>query len=149
AVGFSFGGATGPENNFLIDGLNATNPGLGLQGTNFSVEFIKETEIITGGYNAEYGRATGGVVNVVTKSGSNEFHGGAWFTRPSRELNPTIVGRSGESVASLSHTTYAFDFGFDLGGPIVKDKVWFYIGFAPTLTPHTHDVILRTPTATL
>ena len=78
-VGTSFNGATGPENNFLIDGVNTTNPAFGLVGTQLTLEFIEETEIITGGYNAEYGRATGGVVNVVTKCGTNEFHGGVWF----------------------------------------------------------------------
>jgi hypothetical protein len=157
AVGFSFGGATGPENNFLIDGLNATNPGLGLQGTNFSVEFIKETEIITGGYNAEYGRATGGVVNVITKSGSNEFHGGAWFFYTPFQLTPPRVGRVGEAIAStgaiptringvpnVGRVRNAFDFGFDLGGPIVKDKVWFYVGFHPQFTTWSTDKIYRT-----
>jgi len=46
-------------------------------------------------------------------------------------------------VASISRTKYAFDFGFDLGGPIVQDKVWFYVGFAPHVRHHHHDVILR------
>lgn len=161
ATGFSFGGATGPENNFLIDGVNATNPAFGLQGTNFSLEFVKETEIITGGYNAEYGRATGGVVNVITKSGSNEFHGGAWFFYTPFQLTPPRVGRVGEAIVStvaipsrivggpqfVGRTRNAFDFGFDLGGPIAKDKVWFYVGFHPQFTTFTADKIYRTRSA--
>src|SRR5262249_3237010 len=142
-IGFSFNGASGNENNYLIDGLNTTNGAFGIIGSQLSLEFIGETEIITGGYNAEYGRATGGVVNVITKSGSNEFHGGLWVYGSPLELTPLTVGRSGESVASITRTKYAFDFGFDLGGPIVKDKVWFYVGFAPTFTTTTTDVILR------
>src|SRR5262249_12120541 len=63
--GISFSGASGPENNYLIDGLNTTNPGYGLLGSQLSLEFIGETEIITGGYNAEYGRSTGAVVNAI------------------------------------------------------------------------------------
>jgi hypothetical protein len=153
AVGFSFGGATGPENNFLIDGANTTSPSFGLIGTNFSLEFVKETEIITGGYNAEYGRATGGVVNVITKSGSNEFHGGAWFFYTPFQLRPPRVGRIGEAVASTAslpspngnagRTRNAFDFGFDLGGPIAKDKVWFYVGFHPQFNSTITERYLR------
>jgi hypothetical protein len=139
-IGFSFNGATGNENNYLIDGLNTTNGAFGILGTQLTLEFIGETEIITGGYNAEYGRATGGVVNVITKSGSNQFHGGLWFYATPFELTPVQLGRPGESVVSSSRLKYDFDVGFDLGGPIVKDKVWFYVGFAPTFTTTTTDV---------
>jgi hypothetical protein len=155
-VGFSFGGASGPENNFLIDGANATNPAFGLLGTNLSLEFIKETEIITAGYAAEYGRATGGVVNAITKSGSNQFHGGAWFFYTPFQLTPPRVGRIGEAIVSTSsipnpfavgnggRIKNAFDFGFDLGGPILKDKIWFYVGFTPQFQTNTVDRIVRT-----
>jgi hypothetical protein len=139
-MGTSFNGATGNENNFLIDGMNTTDGAFGVLGTQMSLEFIGETELITGGYNAEYGRATGGVVNVITKSGSNEFHGDLWFYGTPFMLNPVLVQRSGESIGSASRTKYGFDFGFDLGGPIVKDKVWFYIGFAPQFETTTTDV---------
>ena len=141
--GVSFSGATGPENNFLIDGVNTTDPAFGLQGTQLTLEFIGETELITGGYNAEYGRATGGVVNVITKSGSNNFHGDVWFYATPFSLDPQIVGRSGEAIASRTKTKYGFDFGFDLGGPIVKDKIWFYVGFQPTFTTTQSDRFIR------
>ncbi len=146
-VGFSFNGATGPENNFLIDGLNTTNPAFGLVGTPLSLEFIGETEIITGGYNAEYGRATGGVVNVITKSGSNEFHGGAWFYYTPFMLDPQTVARSGEAIGRRTKLAHAFDFGFDLGGPILKDRIWFYVGFAPQFESWDSLRILRHRTA--
>jgi hypothetical protein len=146
-VGFSFNGATGPENNFLIDGVNTTDPAFGLLSTQLTLEFIGETEIITGGYNAEYGRATGGVVNVITKSGSNNFHGDVWFYATPFQLDPQLIGRSGESIAIRGKTRYGFDFGFDLGGPIVKDKVWFYVGFQPTFNSFETDRYLRTRTA--
>ena len=116
AVGFSFNGATGPENNFLIDGVNTTDPAFGLLGTQLTLEFIGETEIITGGYNAEYGRATGGVVNVITKSGSNNFHGDIWFYATPFQLDPLIIGRSGEAVWVRrrfgGHTNLRCDAGF-------------------------------------
>ena len=147
AVGTSFNGATGPENNFLIDGVNTTDPAYGLAGTQLTLEFIGETELITGGYNAEYGRATGGVVNVITKSGSNQFHGDVWFYATPFQLDPNLIGRSGEAIATRSKTKYGFDFGFDLGGPIVKDKVWFYVGFQPTFNSRETDRFLRARTA--
>jgi hypothetical protein len=148
-IGFSFSGSTGNENNFLIDGANTTNPAFGLLGTTLTLEFIGETEIITGGYNAEYGRATGGVVNVITKSGSNEFHGGLWFYATPFSLTPTLVARSGEAIGHQTRTKYGFDFGFDLGGPIVKDKIWFYVGFAPTFTTDQTDVVFRARQASM
>ena len=141
--GVSFSGATGPENNFLIDGVNTTDPAFGLAGTQLTLEFVGETEIITGGYNAEYGRATGGVVNVITKSGSNNFHGDVWFYATPFQLDPHLVGRSGEAIATRTKTKYGFDFGFDLGGPIVKDKIWFYVGFQPTFTTTQSDRYIR------
>lgn len=142
-VGFVFNGATGPENNYLIDGANTTQPAFGLLGTELSLEFIRETEIITGGYNAEYGRATGGVVNVITKSGSNDFRGSAWFFYTPFSLEPERVSRLGEAITSRTKLKRAFDFGFDLGGPILKDRIWFYVGFAPTFTTTQSDRILR------
>ena len=147
AVGFSFNGATGPENNFLIDGFNTTNPSYGLLGTRLSSEFIAETNIITGGYNAEYGRATGGVVNVITKSGSNEFHGGAWFYFRPFMLDPERIARAGEAIVRQTKTNYAFDFGFDIGGPILKDKIWFYVGFHPQFDNDVTTRIIRRRTA--
>jgi hypothetical protein len=81
----SIGGASGLENNYVVDGVNISNQGFGgvgvysivfgSLGTGVTTDFIKETQVKTAGFEAEYGQATGGVVNVVTKSGSNEFHG--------------------------------------------------------------------------
>ncbi|HLH28356.1 MAG TPA: TonB-dependent receptor, partial [Acidimicrobiales bacterium] len=110
-IGASFNGATGLENNYLLDGLNTTNVTHGLIGNHLSVEFVKQTELITGGYNAEYGRALGGVVNVVTKQGSDEFHGGVWFQYAPFELDPMKVARAGEAIASVPRggpTGYAY-----------------------------------------
>ena len=69
--GISISGATSAENTYIVEGINTTDTGFGGLSTNLPNEFISETEVITGGYNAEYGRATGGIVNVVTKQGGN------------------------------------------------------------------------------
>src|SRR5439155_17433744 len=69
------GASSAPENNYIIDGLSTTDPRDGTSGTNLTMNFVEEVQVMTGGYSAEYGRSTGGVFNVITKSGGNEFHG--------------------------------------------------------------------------
>ena len=71
----SVGGSSGPENNYILDGVNTTDPAFGGSGANLPFEFVQEVEIKTGAYGAEYGKSTGGIFNVITKSGGNEFHG--------------------------------------------------------------------------
>src|SRR5258706_4082694 len=68
-------GSSGAENAFYIDGVNTTNSEYGFQGKELNFEFIEALEVKTGGYEAEYGRGTGRIINVITKSGSNELHG--------------------------------------------------------------------------
>mgnify|MGYP000947240762 CR=1 FL=1 len=145
-VGVSFSGSTGNENNYLIDGINTTDPNLGLVGTRLNQYFIKEVNVYTGGYQPEFGRATGGVVQVVTKTGSNEFHGGIFGSWQPFTLTPNTVARLGEALATRTKTLNQYDFGFELGGPIVKDHVWFYIGFAPTFTTTGQERVFRRQT---
>ena len=71
-------GSSSAENAYLIDGVNTTNLEYGVEGKELNFEFIQEIEVKTGGYEAEYGRSTGGIINVITKSGGNEFHGDAF-----------------------------------------------------------------------
>ena len=71
-------GSTGLENAYLVDGANTTGVEIGSQGKVLNFEFIQEVELKAGGYEAEYTGAQGGILNVVTKSGGNEFHGDAF-----------------------------------------------------------------------
>ncbi|MBI5444779.1 MAG: carboxypeptidase regulatory-like domain-containing protein, partial [Deltaproteobacteria bacterium] len=75
SLALSIYGSTSAENLYLIDGVNTTNVIKGFQGKSINNEFVEEVEVKTGGYQAEFGRNTGGVINVITKSGGNEFHG--------------------------------------------------------------------------
>ena len=80
----------------------------------------------TGSFMPEYGRASGGILNVVSKSGSNEFHGSVFGNWQPGQLTPTgkTAGRAGEAVAfrvNPGEGSYATDFGFDLGGPVIRD----------------------------
>src|SRR5206468_9570716 len=89
ALAISVYGATSSENLWIIDGVNTTNVIKGFQGKAINGEFIQEVEVKTGGYQAEYGRNTGGVINVITKSGGNEFHGDVfgYFNNASMRAN--------------------------------------------------------------
>jgi outer membrane receptor protein involved in Fe transport len=135
-VGISFSGSTSVENNYVVDGINTTGLTFGTVSAPLLSNFVEEIEVITGGYDAEFGRSTGGVVNVVTKSGSNEFHGSTWvnFTSGAMQLTPKGSHEEGSSISSAEDVLYETDLGFEVGGPIIKDRIWFYVGFAPILT---------------
>jgi outer membrane receptor protein involved in Fe transport len=142
--GVSFGGSTSAENVYIVEGINTTDPAYGLQSTNLPNEFIQETEVITGGYNAEYGRSTGGVINVLTKSGSNEFHGSVftYFTPGGLTAAEVPSPRSGSSIDRNNELAYSWDMGAEVGGPIVKDRLWFHVGFNPSFTKdNVHRII--------
>ncbi|HTJ44704.1 MAG TPA: carboxypeptidase regulatory-like domain-containing protein [Kofleriaceae bacterium] len=144
-AGMSFSGSSSLENTYVVDGVNTTSLRYGQVGTPVINEFIQQTEIITGGYGAEFGRSTGAVVNVVTKSGSNEFHGsifgyaspGALIARA--QATPTESG----SIDSEVNEDLDTDFGFELGGPVIKDKIWFYAGVAPHVDRSTMERITK------
>ena len=134
-VGIAVSGSTGLENRYLVDGIDITGLTFGNVGTPVLNEFVEEIEVITGGYNAEYGRATGGIVNIVTKTGSNTIKGSVFGTfQPgflTRRAQSTPVNAS--SIDVTSNRAYDADFGFEVGGPIIRDFLWFYVGMSPTL----------------
>src|SRR5688572_23800284 len=127
----SVAGSSGPENNYILDGVTVTDPAFGGSGANLPFEFVQELEIKTGAYGADIGKATGGVFNVITKSGTNEFHGDAfaYFVAESfvREVKSSALPFTGAAPNGYSEV----DAGFDIGGPIVKDKLWFFGAFNP------------------
>ncbi|MFH0899985.1 MAG: TonB-dependent receptor, partial [Pseudomonadota bacterium] len=142
--GTSFGGATSVENQYIVDGINTTNLTYGRVGSEIVNDFIEETEIISGGYEAEYRGSTGGVVNIATKSGTNELHGSV-----RAELSPGQLEASREKIPVLgsairvdSEKLFQGNLAMQLGGPIVKDKVWFWVGFAPVLERTRHHRIV-------
>lgn len=134
--GTSIAGTTSPENKYYVDGLSVNDPGFGLNGTGLSVEFLEEVRIEAGGYMPEHGRSTGGIVNAVTKSGSNEFHGGVWafYTPGQLEGRREIPRREGDAIVTERNLNWIGDAGFDIGGRIIKDKLWFYGGVSLSRT---------------
>jgi len=121
----SFAGASGPENSYIVNGVEVVGSGDGRNLTNLNFDFIEATEVKTGGMDAEYGGLMGGAVNSITKSGGNEFHGGLFgyywddgLGAKERKLdNPTVV--------DYIKSNKIYDIGGYLGGYIIKDKLWF------------------------
>jgi outer membrane receptor protein involved in Fe transport len=143
--GISFAGATSAENTYVVEGLNTTDTGFGVLSSNLPNEFVQETEVITGGYNAEFGRATGAIVNVVTKTGSNQFHGSVFGHIETAGLTASSdrILRQGTAIDREVNQDYKYDLGAELGGPIIKDKLWFHVGFTPTLAKSTTTRIVN------
>lgn len=125
----SVAGSSGPENNYILDGVNTTDPAFGGGGANLPFEFIQEVEIKTGAFGADQGLSTGGVFNVITKSGGNEYHGDIFayglpqsFVRDTKNFPFTGLAPNGYSE---------LDAGVDIGGPIIKNRLTFFAAFNP------------------
>ncbi|MEZ4399513.1 MAG: TonB-dependent receptor [Kofleriaceae bacterium] len=137
--GVSFSGSTSVESSYVVEGINTTDTAFGGQSTNLPNEFVEETEVIAGGYSAEFGRSTGGVINVVTKQGSNKFKGSvfAYYSPGTLTSDAKAILREGSSIGSETNLDYQSDLGFEVGGPIIKDKLWFHVGYNPSFTADT------------
>ncbi|MBI4427937.1 MAG: TonB-dependent receptor [Ignavibacteriales bacterium] len=122
-------GATGRENKYFVDGVDVTDPTFSKVGTNLPYNFIKEIDVTTGGYEAEYRSTFGGLINVITYSGGNELHGSAFgfFTN-----NGLAASRRGGLLDPTQGAFSNYDVGVGLGGPIVHDELWFYVAYNPT-----------------
>ncbi|HEY3667070.1 MAG TPA: carboxypeptidase-like regulatory domain-containing protein, partial [Polyangiaceae bacterium] len=129
-MGVSISGASSPENAYVIDGLSVNNPGIGTIGSPLSSEFVDEVNVISAGYMPEFGRSTGGTISATTKSGSDEFHGGAfaYFSPGALEGPRRSVRQDVGAVAFDTKLNHIGDIGLDLGGPIIRQKLWFYVG---------------------
>ena len=119
-------GSTGLENGFVIDGVVTNGVEYGAQGKDLNYEFIQELEVKTGGYQAEYGRSTGGIINVITKSGGNEFHGDAFVYYDNDSLQAGNKHPEDSNLFSFTSGYNRLDYGFDLGGYVLKDRLWFF-----------------------
>ena len=125
--GFSVNGSRDRNNNFLLDGVDNNDTGVpGGPGGILSInpDSTQEFRVITNNFNAEYGRNTGAVVDIVTRSGGNQFHGDAyWFGRYN-----ALGARSFFNRAPAPQDPYVRNqFGYSVGGPIKKDRTFFFI----------------------
>jgi hypothetical protein len=134
-------GSSGAENNYVVDGINTTNVEFGTQGKKIPMEFIQEFQVKTGGYEAEYGKALGGVLNVITKSGGNEFSGDLFAYEQGYTLK-THNNHQNEGVRPVPLEDKTFELGFDFGGPIIKDRLWFFVAYDRSKNDVTNQILL-------
>lgn len=118
-------GGSGRNVNFLVDGGDNTDDTIGGALQNFNIEAVQEFNIQTQQYKAEYGRTTGGVLTVVTKTGTNDIEGSAYEFYRDKSLNEesTSEKESGNGKSPYSRDQY----GASLGGPIIKDRAHFFV----------------------
>ena len=137
----SISGGSGLDNQYVVDGVNVTNQGYGALGSYSIVfgslgnatpfDFVKEVQVKTGGYEAEFGQSTGGVVNVITKSGSNDLRGSVFgYARPQGTEGTWTKYQSVNGTVQTLHTQL-YDAGVEGGGPIVRNRVFFFGAIDP------------------
>jgi hypothetical protein len=152
-AGISVDGATGPENMFFADGADISDFHYGGSPQNVVLELLDEVKVTASGYSAEFGGSMGGVVNIITRSGSNEFHGDAivyyennrqYMQGAARDILRVQPYGDGYAMEYANLDELYFDGGksrdrynryegvFSLGGYVIKDKVWFFGSFNPT-----------------
>jgi hypothetical protein len=126
--GFSVNGQRERNNNFMVDGIDnndADVPGIpGGIGTP-NIDATQEFRVITGNFNAEYGRNTGAIITVATKNGTNDFHGNAYMYYRSDAFN----ARNFFDVSGKADPQQRRQFGGSIGGPIAKDKLFFFFNY--------------------
>jgi outer membrane receptor protein involved in Fe transport len=148
----SFGGQRGTANSLLVDGSDSNNvffgqttgrSGTGRNPYSFSQDAVQEFQVNTNGYQAEIGRAGGGVINVITKSGTNDIHGAAfWFFRD-KAMNANSWENNRRGAPKRA---YHFNqFGGNVGGPVIKNKLFFFFDYDGQRNTTPNPVFLQFP----
>jgi hypothetical protein len=158
SFGYSIGGAADSESSYLVEGQDTENISGGYSKANVPMDFIQDVDIKTSGVEAEYGGALGGVINVIMKKGSNDFHGSIFATYESSgtdanpinaylRYDPTSSGNAAlfQDPAAQTYSPQKVHYrtsepGVLVGGPIVKDHLWFVAGFEPLIQSHAETV---------
>jgi hypothetical protein len=146
-------GALSGNNQYLFDGVDTTDVTTGTFGQNFNFEAIQEVVISTSGISAEFGRAQGAIVNVITKAGTNSFSGSGKAILTNDEWNEQNKGRSPRTTANPTGTSFErvkFDevvdrYALTLGGPIWKDHAWFFGAYEWATVPTAFTTTAKSP----
>lgn len=121
--GISFNGLPARQNNITIDGLDNNDPGPGTVRSTFGQDAVQEFQVVSDSYSAEFGKALGGVVNIVTRGGSNDLHSTLFFLNRNDSLS------SRNAFANVNPEFKQYQFGATLGGAIKKDKAFYFTSF--------------------
>jgi outer membrane receptor protein involved in Fe transport len=146
--GISIDGSSGSENRFIIDGIDTTSPQVGTNAVPMRAEFMEEVQVKSAGYAAEFGGSTGGVINAVTRSGTNDFHGTVLADFEQRSWGggerPILIDASNaqgyDYVDPPKDDELRIDPGFSLGGPILRNRLWFFGSYQPGIRDTTRTV---------
>lgn len=121
--GISIGSQRNFSNSFVLDGFSNNDDAAGLTGTFYGLDVIDEFQVVTSGGQAEFGRALGGYVNVVTKSGGNKLHGDLYFYFKNQRFN------AASPLAGIVLPITQSQYGVSLGGPVVRDRTFYFVNF--------------------
>jgi len=121
--GFTFGGLRSRSNNVSIDGLDNNDEFTGSSRTELSPEIVQEFQVVNNGLSAESGGASGGSINVITRSGTNTIHGDAFIFAQDSAFNARDPFETEPGKPSFRH----FREGFAIGGPLIKDRTFYYV----------------------
>jgi len=167
SYGFSVAGGADSENGYLVEGQETADSIGGFSHSNVPMDFIQEVQVKSSGIEAEHGGALGGVINVIMKKGGNQFHGSAFMTfedggwdgsptaysryDPTYTLTANAAGNAWQDPAYQQYQptrdkTRDNMPGFTIGGPIMKDKLWFFAGFNPELKTDSRVVNMSSNT---
>ena len=139
AGGISVNGSSGSENRFIIDGIDTTSPQVGTSAVPMRADFMEEVQVKSAGYAAEFGGSTGGVVNAITRSGSNRFDGTvqsefqqrSWGGKQRPILVDSLTSATFQYIEPPKDDETRLDPGFSLGGPIFRDRLFFFGAYMP------------------
>ncbi|MCD9032259.1 TonB-dependent receptor [Luteimonas sp. Y-2-2-4F] len=154
----SFGGSSASENAYYINGYAVTNPYTAIGSSTLPFGGIAQYQAITGGYSAEFGRATGGVVNIITERGSNEWRFGGqvvWEPDAGRAARRNIYFPEGTGSANAGRIYHdrrrhyedeSLTYAAYVGGPIVRDRLFFYA--SGEFTDRSYDTLAASASST-
>ena len=127
----SFGGQRSFNNQITVDGADYTNMLTGVQRATPPQESVQEFRVVNNSFGAEYGRALGGIVNIVTKSGTNDYHGSLYeyFQNQATDARSLLQPVATSTTPAAPDTLRSNQFGATMGGPIQKDKLFFFVNY--------------------
>lgn len=129
--GISFLGSSSPENTFYVDGVRVGDPVFGVLRLPLSMQFVDRADLRGASFDPTFGRGTGGLYDVTTRSGGNRWHISAWSNAAPGVLEGTRTPNifANQVIETQSRLAYAADIGISAGGPILPDRLFFFAGF--------------------
>jgi hypothetical protein len=146
-AGFNINGLRAASTNVLLDGVDNNNVYYAALGQNIPLDAVGEFRVVTSNFSAEYGRASGGIINVLTRGGSNSFHGSGYEFNRISKLASNGFNNNANGVPRGIFTRNQF--GYTFGGPIIKEKLFFFSSTEWTRVRSVGDKLSVVPTAAL